>query len=392
VTLTETLHQYVLSQDIFYYFRDMKFHEHPFFSKSRKKTIFYHIIAWALFILYELSALLLRNVQKDRGVYFDFIFPYIVNIGPFYCHAHVTMHYAFRPHKKSYLLFFVLVVAELTAYLFLMTLLDSQSPDSAGNIFTQLIKGNTFPLLLQLWRGIYFIGFSFAYSFAMRNMASERKVMQLEKQELQHLIDKNNLEKNYVEMHNAYLQSQVNPHLLFNTLNFVYNNVQQASQEASEAIILLSELMNFSLREPEPDGKVDLEKEVLQIKNIIAINQIRFNNSLYLDVELNGDFGEARIIPMGLLPFIENVFKHADLTDKDYPGKITVNYDGENVELITLNKKKNRPNFRSYGIGLVNIRKRLDNIYKQDYTLTTKNGEHDFYVHLVINLKPGLND
>jgi len=369
----------------------MKFHKNPFFNKSRK-IILYHIIGWGLFILYELSALLLRNVQKDRGIYFDFIFPYVVNIGLFYYHAHVTMHYAFRPYKKSLLLFFVLVIAELAAYLFLMTLLDSQSPDTAGNIFTQLIKGNLFPILLQLWRGIYFIGFSFAYSFAMRSMTAERKLMQLEKQELQHVIDKNILEKNYVEMHNAYLQSQVNPHLLFNTLNFVYNNVQEASPEASEAIMLLSELMHFSLREPEPDGLVDLEKEILQIKNIITINQIRLNNRLYIDVNLNHDFSDARIIPMGLVPFIENVFKHADLTDKDHPGKISVSCDGKNVELITSNKKKNRPHLHSYGIGLANIRKRLDHVYKQHYTLTTKNEEHNFYVHLIINLKPGIND
>ncbi|HEU4555004.1 MAG TPA: histidine kinase [Chitinophaga sp.] len=370
----------------------MNFSVHPFYRLFRSKTIPYHVLGWTLFILYELSAIPLRHIPKDRGVYFDYVFPYMINILLFYFHAHVTLDSSFRPNRNAYALFFLLILTELALYLGLMILLDSLSRDTSMNIFTQLVKGNPTPLLLQLWRGIYFIGFSSAYWFALRSMASERKVLQLEKDKMQYQIDRNNLEKDYIEMQNAYLQSQVNPHLLFNTLNFVYNNVQQASQEASEAIILLSELMNFSLREPEADGKVDLEKEVEQIKNIIKINQIRFNNRLYIDVEFNGDFSEARIIPMGLLPFIENVFKHANLTDKDYPGKITVNYNCESVELVTLNKKKNRSKAVSHGIGLANIRKRLDNIYKNNYTLTINNGEQDFYVHLIIKLKPETDD
>ncbi|MVT11410.1 sensor histidine kinase [Chitinophaga tropicalis] len=352
----------------------------------RNKTIQYHVLGWTLFILYEISALLLRNIQKDRGIYFDYILPYAINISLFYFHAHVTMDYSFRSNRRSYSLFFLLTVTELLLYLSLMALLDSFSSDTPRNIFTQLEKANLVPLLTQLWRGIYFIGFSFAYWFALRSMASERKVLDLEKQQMQHLVEKSNLEKGFIEMENAYLQSQVNPHMLFNTLNFIYNNVQQASQEASEAILLLSDLMNYSLRELEPDGKVELENEIDQIGNIIKINQIRFSNALFLDVEFNGDFSDARIMPMGLLPFVENVFKHANLTDKDYPGKITVNYNGEDLELVTSNRKKTRNKAYSHGTGLVNIRKRLDNLYKDAYTLTINKEEQDFYVHLVIHL------
>jgi two-component system LytT family sensor kinase len=370
----------------------MNFSAHPSPGPFRNKTVLYHALGWALFIFYEVSFVTLILGNKGGSVLYDYVLPYAVNIGLFYFHAHVTLPVSFMDKRRKYHYFILLVIAELAVYLGLMGFIGRVGRDSADDIFGQLMQGNPRRLLNHLWRGIYFASFSSAYWFVLRNMASERKVLQLEKQQMQHQIDKNNLEKGYIEMQNAYLQSQVNPHMLFNTLNFVYNNVQQASQEASEAIILLSELMNFSLREQEPDGKVDLEKEVEQIKNIIKINQIRFNNKLYIDLEFNGDFGEARIIPMGLLPFVENVFKHADLTDRDYPGKITVNYNGESVELVTLNKKKIRSKAVSHGIGLVNIRKRLDNIYKNDYTLTINNDERDFYVHLVIKLNPETDD
>lgn len=367
----------------------MNFPRYPFLRYFHNKTILYHLLGWVLFILYEVSFVtLLIGISSNSDILADYLLPYVVNIGLFYFHAHVTLSCAFGNKKREYWLFFLLIVAELGLYLGLMTLIGTLGKTTTTSAFNQFLTGNRMPLFRHLWRGIYFIGFSSAYWFVIKSIIAEKKVLYLEKLQMQHQIDKGNLEKGYIEMQNAYLQSQINPHLLFNTLNFIYNNVQQVSGKASEAIILLSELMNYSLRELEPDGKVNLEKEIEQIENIIKINQIRFNNKLYLDVEFNGDFSDARIIPMGLLPLVENVFKHANLTDKEYPGKITINYNGEYVEVVTLNKKKTRTKVFSHGIGLVNIRKRLDNLYKDDYTLTINNGEEDFYIHLIIKLNP----
>ncbi|SFF04068.1 Histidine kinase [Chitinophaga sp. CF118] len=365
----------------------MRFSSHPNANFFRDKGLSYHLLGWALFILYEVSFVTLLIGSSDtRNIVFDYVLPYIVNIGLFYVHAHIVLSYSFRAQKRSYSLFFALTLIELVLYLYLMLQINSLSGYRQPDIAAVFTHKPIMPLLRQLWRGIYFIGFSSAYWFAIRNIRYEKKVLQLEKQQMADQIEKNNLEKGFIEMQNAYLQSQVNPHMLFNTLNFVYNNVQQASQEASEAIILLSELMNYSLRELEPDGKVSLEREIEQIKNIIKINQIRFSNKLYLDAEFNGEFDDVRIIPMCLLPFIENVFKHANLINKEAPGKITVSFNAEHVELVTLNQKKTRSKTYSHGTGLVNIRKRLNNLYKDAYSLNINNDEHDFYVHLVIKL------
>lgn len=356
-------------------------------ARIRDKVLFYHVLGWALFILYEVSFVtLLIGVPTGRNVLFDYVLPYIVNISLFYYHAHVTLSYSFGKYKRKYALFIILLVGGLCLYLYLMTAIDILDQDRSSSALNQFLSGNTTPLLRHLWRGIYFTGFSSAYWFVIKSIIAEKRIRHLEKLQMQHQIDKSNLEKGYIEMQNAYLQSQINPHLIFNTLNFIYNNVQQVSEKASDAVLLLAELMNYSLRELEPDGKVNLEKEIEQIRNIIKINQIRFNNKLYLDVEFNGDFSDARIIPMGLLPLIENVFKHANLTDKEYPGKITINYNGEYVEVVTLNKKKTRTKIFSHGIGLVNMHKRLNNLYKDAYTFTINNGDDDFYLHLVIKL------
>nr|WP_295873278.1 sensor histidine kinase [uncultured Chitinophaga sp.] len=370
----------------------MLVYRHPIVARLYSKVPFYHLVGWGLFILYEVSFVAwLVGTTKNRSIFIDYLFPYIINIGLFYTHAHITLSLSFGSGKRPFL-FLLLTLAELALYLSLIALINVIADGTHFHFPAQWTKAALTPLLLQLWRGLYFMGLSSAYWFAIKSIESHKKVLMMEKREMQNQVEKNNLEKSLVEMQNAYLQAQINPHLLFNTLNFVYNNVQQVSREASDAIILLSELMNYTLQELEPDGKVKLEKEVEQIKNIIRINQIRFNNKLYLDVDFNEDFKDTRILPMGLIPFIENVFKHADLTNKDNPGRISINSNSEFVEMVTLNRKKKRSKAYSHGIGMANAIKRLDNLYRKNYTLNVKNEDDDFYLHLVIKLNTDPND
>jgi sensor histidine kinase YesM len=352
----------------------------------RRKTVFYHAVGWSLFIFYEvLFVTVLVGFRSNASIWGGYIFPYVINISLFYFHAHVTLSYSFTSTRKRYVVFVLLIIFELALYLLLMNI--SQLVDNGTDWFRSLTnKANMMGLLRQLWRGIYFIGFSSAYWFALRTINSEKKILQLEKLQIINRAEKNSLEKHFVELQNAHLQAQINPHLLFNTLNFIYNKVQEVSEEASEAVILLSELMNYSLRELEPDGKVSVEKEVEQICNIIKINQIRFNNKLFLHMESNGNFRDARVIPLILIPLIENVFKHGNLTDKDNPGKVTINYDGDYLEMTTFNKKKKREKIYSHGIGMINVTKRLDNVYKDQYTINMNGDEHDYYVFLRIKL------
>lgn len=354
----------------------------------RRKTLFYHALGWSLFIAYEvLFVALLVGIRSGVSVWSGYIFPYAVNISLFYFHAHIALFFPFSGPKKRYGVLALLIITELVLYLLLMN--TSQILTEGRGWFISLMqKEEMMGLLRQLWRGIYFIGLSSAYWFAIRTFESEKKVLHLEKLQIINKAEKNSLEKNLVELQNAHLQAQINPHLLFNTLNFIYNKVQEVSQEASEAVILLSELMNYSLRELEPDGKVSLEKEVEQIGNIVRINQIRFNNKLFLQLESSGNFRDARVIPLILIPIIENVFKHGNLTDKDNPGKVTINYDSGHLEMTTSNRKKKREKIYSHGIGIRNITKRLDNFYKGNYSLSMSGDNLDYYVFLRIKLNP----
>ncbi|WP_165456438.1 sensor histidine kinase [Pedobacter kyonggii] len=204
------------------------------------------------------------------------------------------------------------------------------------------------------------------------------------------MIEKTNaeLETRLAKTHNAYLQQQINPHMLFNALNFVYNSAQKYSDDAANCIWLLSEIMRFSLEEAGPDGKIELTREVEQIENLVAINRYRFREPLYISVEIGNDLGQYQIIPLILLTLTENIIKHGHLTDPNSPASLKL-YADETGKLtfysLNLKKSKNGHPRQRKALGLQNIRLRMDSFYKNDYKLEI-NEPGEFY-ELTLTLK-----
>jgi LytS/YehU family sensor histidine kinase len=198
--------------------------------------------------------------------------------------------------------------------------------------------------------------------------------------------ERQRLELELVSSQNAFLQAQINPHLLFNTLNFIHSEVQEVSETASQAIITLSDMMRYSLVENTMDGKVSLEKEIEQIENLIRINQYRFNNKLCLRLDVEGEFETARIVPLVLVPFVENLFKYADLTDASNPANVRLSVKDGIMEFSTFNKKRKTISFSSPGIGINNIRTRLQSTYGDRFSLELDEHDSDFSVYLKIIL------
>lgn len=379
------LHQREFSGRIIRFFRDIVSNRNEIIEPFFKKKLLYHSIGWLIFIFYELFFItILLGQQNASPIFSGYVFPYMVNIGLFYFNAHFVLNKSIGTKSKRYSLFLFLTALELFCYLILMNIRKLEKLDFQW--INAMDEDTRLTLFRQLWRAIYFMGFSSAYWFTLRTIDTEKRILRLERMQILDKIEKNRLEKNIVELQNAHLQSQVNPHLLFNTLNFIYNKVQQVSQEASDVVILLSELMNFSLRELEEDGKVDLSSEIEQINNIVKINQIRFNNKLFLELNTKGNFDNARIVPLLLVPIIENFFKHGDMSEKTKPGKISISYDGKYLEMTTQNIRKRRSKIYSHGIGIVNLKKRLANLYDEQYSLIMKSDDNVFCTTLRIKL------
>jgi sensor histidine kinase YesM len=213
-----------------------------------------------------------------------------------------------------------------------------------------------------------------AYLFYLRDEKKHRKV--LEDQKLQLEIEKAHANYNF-------LKAQINPHFLHNTLNFLYAKSIPYSPDLSEGILTLSEIMRYALGENSvKDGKAALKDEIEHMRNIIKIHQFRFGNGLQVQFEVNGIVNGAVIIPFVLITIVENAFKHGNLKNPENPIEIKLTIGHNSLCFFCRNKKKTGPKELSTGIGLDNVKKRLDLAYGNQYSLNIKD-EADFYTTLL---------
>lgn len=198
------------------------------------------------------------------------------------------------------------------------------------------------------------------------------------------------LERNNIRLELDYLKSQVNPHFLFNTLNGVYSLVVDSEPKAAEIILKLSDLMRYSLYEANSD-QVALHREVKFIKDYVSLERNRHKASTQIILEISGDTGNLQIPPLLLVTFVENAFKHGiNNTIKASWIKISLSIEDAVLSFNVSNSKsgKMKNEIVQGGIGLWNVRKRLDILYPNRHRLEIKNAEDIFTVNLEIHLSP----
>jgi sensor histidine kinase YesM len=184
----------------------------------------------------------------------------------------------------------------------------------------------------------------------------------------------------------ALLRSQVNPHFLFNTLNNIYSLVCKKSPDAPEAIMKLSSIMRYMLYDANTDV-VFLEKEIEYLESFIELQKLRIRHTDFVELRIEGEVGNKTIAPMLLIPFVENAFKHGSKTGS-LPG-IRIHLVAEPDQLIfevTNQVKKNflGPKDTLGGIGLQNIKRRLELLYPGKFYLETKQDNDLYRVKLII--------
>jgi LytS/YehU family sensor histidine kinase len=231
---------------------------------------------------------------------------------------------------------------------------------------------------------VFFIGLSTAYWLALSTIQNWKKIADLENSQLRNELQTQALEKTLLTTENAYLKSQINPHFLLNTLNFLYNSVSKYSEKIAESVLLLSDIMRYALTNADEDGKVKLEAEIDHINSFIKLNQARYDERLCIDFLINGETDECRIIPLILITLTENVFKYGDLLNENYPAKITATVQENSLTFITQNLKRKKTYYPGYGIGINNIKSRLEMYYK--YELNVEEDENEYKSTLKIEL------
>jgi len=204
------------------------------------------------------------------------------------------------------------------------------------------------------------------------------------------LANYNNRKQNELEVQTrnaelSFLKSQINPHFLFNSLNNVYTLVYQGSANALPAISKLSDLLRYMLYEKEE--RVLLTKELEYLLNYINLQLLRydFNPQTKINLHLPAE-SQISIVPLALIPFVENAFKHGDLKDQENPLEINLDVTAHVLQFLVRNKKGNFHKDSTGGIGMENVKKRLALIYGESHQLLITETESVFTVQLSIDL------
>jgi LytS/YehU family sensor histidine kinase len=237
----------------------------------------------------------------------------------------------------------------------------------------------TFNYAVQMMLGeLYVVSFVTAIKITVDWLTEHSKLHELEKRQLATEL--------------RFLRSQVSPHFFFNTLNNIYSLTLKKSNRAPEVVLKLSELMRYLIYATDK-RKQSLKNEIECLQNYIDLERIRFDDSLEIDVGLSGDMEGKTIAPMLLIPFVENCFKHG--ASKNI-GKMSISLDVEvKDDFLYLNLKNTIPKktkdnkipTRSGGIGLSNVKKRLELGYKpEDYQLKIKKKNKTFHVYLKLRV------
>ncbi len=182
-----------------------------------------------------------------------------------------------------------------------------------------------------------------------------------------------------------FLKSQINPHFLFNTLNSLYALTLRKSDDAPDVVIKLSEMMRYMLYECN-EQQVFLSKEINYISNYLDLERLRHKKT-DIQFEVVGEAGDLKIAPLIFIAFIENAFKHG-ASNHLTGGFVHIHLHIEQNE-VTMYVENAKPETqpalnhrRSGGIGLVNVKRRLDIMYAKNYSLDIQDNPHSYGVNL----------
>lgn len=206
-------------------------------------------------------------------------------------------------------------------------------------------------------------------------------------QEKQHLLTQT------MQSELRFLKSQINPHFLFNTLNNLYALTLKKSDKAPEIVLKLSEIMRYMLYECN-ERRVLLTKEIQYMQNYLDLERLRQPANIEIALTTEGHISDQTIAPLLFIPFLENSFKHG-VNNQISPGgyvRAVLRVQDDDLEFSIENSKPEHtpkavhPNVKSGGIGLANVRQRLDMLYPNSHDLIIENEPTRYAVTLLLKL------
>lgn len=262
--------------------------------------------------------------------------------------------------------FWMLALAELPLWLLALVITHSEETAIEIAFFNSLFQ--------------FFITMPFSWIFYMRYKRGTDELLSLQS-ELGHSAAKLD-----------FLRSQINPHFLFNALNTLYGTaLQEKAERTSEAIQKLGDMMRFMLHE-NLQPRILVVREVEYLKNYIGLQKLRTDAipGVSIQTELDANPTSEYISPMLLIPFVENAFKHGISFRESSYVRISLDISGKKLNFDVSNsnhpKQDDDPEKDRSGVGLTNVKQRLQLLYPNKHELIIRETSREFFVHLTIHL------
>lgn len=335
--------------------------------KPSYSKIVLHFFLWLLLFVYPLASLNDQYLIYRNWLSLGSIFV------AFYLNYFILVDYFFLKNKKF--LFYILnVFLIIILYILIGFIVDHPifHPSSNGIQIREIRSGamTTVQVILPI---ILSIGMCVALKVNAHLDRNKVLLQQIKQTQLNAEI--------------KYLKYQVQPHFLFNTLNNIYALVDTAPVKAKQSIHTMSKMMRYLLHDAS-NNKVPLVKEIEFLERYIDLMQLRVSSNLVLTKNFPIINQPITIAPLLLITFIENAFKHGIDAIKDSYITIDLEIEKDHIKYAVINSSfPEKENNTDSGIGLENLKKRLDILYPNRFNLVTKEENNTYIAQLTFKYK-----
>jgi len=332
------------------------------FSRSKYFIPSIHIAVWTL--LFTVTSLAFYNVPDTLGLPHNFFWiSNLYHVALFYLNAYLLFPKFFN-WKRWWIyvpcIIFIIVFSYHAKLFFL-------------NFFSPSFRLTTINQRIIFFPVIPFLVASFIFSAVKKKIQLERKEKETKAERLAAEL--------------KFLRSQVSPHFLFNMMTNMVSLARKKSGLLEPSLIKLSDMLRYMLYETE-DEKSTISKEIQYLENYIELQQLRFGDYVLVETKIESKQNDCAVEPMLLIPFVENAFKHGIglVTDPFISIELKVKNNHLDFKVTNNYSKGAQSKDKSSGIGLMNVRNRLELLYPGRYKLDIKDNNELYIIHLNIDL------
>jgi two-component system LytT family sensor kinase len=339
-----------------------------------KGAIIAHSIFWLMMLGIALFMIFIGTRPSMKEIIYSYGLFSVLNLSTFYIN-YIFLIPELIQKRKKYLIYVLAFLFLIAASVLVKVVIAVLNPEDLLQYQGSKGKIHVISINEYLFKSIFFSGFILVTSCIIKfsvDWFSNEKIQR-------------NLESEKKDMELQFLKSQLNPHFLFNSLNNIYSLAYQKSEKTADAILKLSEIMRYMIYESN-DSWVNLSKEVEYVTSFVELQKLRFKDGASVVITINGEIDGQQIVPLILISFVENAFKHGVANDPEDPIKINIIANQKILHFSVSNKKSKTNKDAMGGVGLNNVERRLQLLYPDRYKLNIVNSATHYTTELMLDL------